>query len=148
MSDAFFRAGVGAVVLDDGRRILVLKRKGVQDDAWQLPQGGIGANELPIDALYRELNEETGLARTDLEVVKSADEWLVYELPINYRDAKVGWGQAQRWFLCRLLAPRHAVRPDQIEFSDADWVTANQLIERAVSFRIPIYQRLISELAL
>ena len=148
MSDAFFRAGVGAVVLDDVRRILVLKRKGVQDDAWQLPQGGIGAHELPIDALYRELTEETGLARTDLEVVKSAREWLVYELPIHYRDAKVGWGQAQRWFLCRLLAPRSAVRPDQIEFTEADWVTANQLIERAVSFRIPIYQRLISELAL
>ena len=148
MSDAFFRAGVGAVVLDDVRRILVLKRTGVQDDAWQLPQGGIGADELPIDALYRELNEETGLTRTDLDVVKSASEWLVYELPITYRNAKVGWGQAQRWFLCRLLAPRDAVRPDQIEFTEADWVTANQLIERAVSFRIPIYQRLISELAL
>ena len=148
MSAAFFRAGVGAVVLDDSRRILVLKRTGVQDDAWQLPQGGIGADELPIDALYRELNEETGLTRTDLDVVKSASEWLVYELPITYRNAQVGWGQAQRWFLCRLLAPRDAVRPDQIEFTEADWVTANQLIERAVPFRIPVYQRLISELAL
>jgi putative (di)nucleoside polyphosphate hydrolase len=148
MTDAFFRAGIGAVVLDDSRRILVLKRKGATDGTWQMPQGGIGANELPIDALYRELNEETGLTGTDFEVLKSTSEWLVYELPISYRNTKVGWGQAQRWFLCRLLSPSSSVFPDQIEFTDADWVTAPQLVQRAVSFRVPIYERLISEFAL
>lgn len=148
MSDAFFRAGVGAVVLDPARRILVLKRTGVQGNEWQLPQGGVGADELPLDALYRELNEETGLAHTDVEVLKSTGEWWVYELPVNYRNAKVGWGQVQRWFLCRLLAPRSAVRPDQIEFTDSDWVAPDQLVARAVPFRVPIYRRLVAEFAL
>jgi len=148
MSDAFFRAGVGAVVVDASRCILVLKRNGVKSGGWQMPQGGIGINELPVEALYRELKEETDLARADVEVLKSTSEWLVYELPVNYRNAKVGWGQAQRWFLCRLLVPRSAVRPDQVEFTGADWVTADQLVERAVSFRIPIYKRLISEFGL
>ena len=148
MSDAFFRAGIGAVVRDDARRILVLKRKNAQDNAWQLPQGGIGADELPIDALYRELNEETGLVRADFEVLKPASEWLVYELPKNYRNAKVGWGQVQRWFLCRLLAPHSTVRPDQIEVTEAEWVTSDELIKRAVSFRIATYRRLIAEFEL
>lgn len=148
MSDAFFRAGVGAVVLDQSRNILVLKRNGAPDDAWQLPQGGIGVEELPLDALYRELNEETGLARTDFEVLKSTGDWWVYELPMDYRNAKVGWGQAQRWFLCRLLAPRNAVRPDQVEVTEADWVTADQLLNRAAPFRLPIYRRLIVEFGL
>jgi putative (di)nucleoside polyphosphate hydrolase len=148
MSDAFFRAGIGAVVRDDARRILTLRRKNVQDNAWQLPQGGIGIDELPIDALYRELNEETGLAREDIEMVKSASEWLVYELPKGYRNPKVGWGQAQKWFLCRLLAPHSTVRPDQAELTEAEWVTPDELIKRAVSFRIPIYRRLIAEFEL
>ncbi len=148
MSDAFFRAGIGAVVRDDARRILILKRKNVRDNAWQLPQGGIGAEELPVDALHRELSEETGLTRQDIEVLRSASEWLVYELPRNYRNPKVGWGQVQRWFLCRLLAPHSTVRADQTELTEADWVSADQLIERAVSFRKPIYRRLIAEFEL
>lgn len=148
MSDAFFRAGVGAVVLDESRRILILKRKGVRDSAWQLPQGGISVDESPIEALYRELNEETGLASEDIEVVAVTREWWVYELPVEYRNSKVGWGQAQRWYLCRLLAPRSAVRADQVEFSEADWVTADQLVDRAVAFRQATYRRLITEFQL
>jgi len=148
VKDAFFRAGIGAVVRDASRRILVLKRKNVEDNAWQLPQGGIGADEVPLDALYRELSEETGLERGDVEVVASAPEWWVYELPVAYRNAKVGWGQAQRWYLCRLVAPPSAVCPDQIEFAEAEWVTADELIKRAASFRVPIDRRLIAEFAL
>jgi putative (di)nucleoside polyphosphate hydrolase len=148
MSDAFFRAGVGAVVLDGARRILALQRKGAQDGAWQLPQGGIGLSESPVEALYRELREETGLAGGDFEIAASTSEWWAYELPVEYRNAKVGWGQVQRWYLCRLLAPRHAVRPDQVEFAEADWVTPDQLLARAVAFRLPIYRRLILEFGL
>lgn len=148
MSDAFFRAGVGAVVIDDLRRILVLRRKGTRDGAWQLPQGGIGTDETPLDAFYRELKEETGLVRADVEVLAFTSEWWVYELPLEYRNAKVGWGQAQRWFLCRLLVSRDAVRPDQVEFEKADWVTPDTLVARAVEFRALIYRRLISEFKL
>ena len=150
MKDAFFRAGIGAVVRDAARRILVLKRKNldVDDNAWQLPQGGIGADEEPLDALYRELSEETGLKRGDIEVVASMAEWLVYELPVAYRNVKVGWGQAQRWYLCRLVVPPSAVCPDQIEFVEAEWVGADELLGRAASFRVPIYRRLIAEFAL
>jgi putative (di)nucleoside polyphosphate hydrolase len=148
MKHAFFRAGVGAVVLDVERRILVLKRLGVVANAWQLPQGGIRAGEQPLDALYREVREETGLDRLDVEVIRATPDWWVYELPLEYRTAKVGWGQAQRWFLCRLLAAPAAVRPDQSEVTDAEWVTADQLLARAASFRLPTYRRLIAEFEL
>jgi putative (di)nucleoside polyphosphate hydrolase len=147
MSDAFFRAGVGALVVDDAGRILVLRRKTAPDRAWQLPQGGIGFAETPLDALYRELAEETGLLRSHVEVVASTNDWWLYELPVQYRNAKVGWGQAQRWYLCRLLVPRAMVRPDQIELAEADWVAPDQLAARAVAFRVPIYRRLIAEFA-
>ena len=147
MSDAFFRAGVGAVVVDDARRILVLRRKTAPDRAWQLPQGGIGFAEAPLDALHRELTEETGLLRGHVEVVACTNDWWLYELPVEYRNEKVGWGQVQRWYLCRLLAPRAVVRPDQIELAEAAWVAPEELAARAVAFRVPIYRRLIAEFA-
>jgi 8-oxo-dGTP pyrophosphatase MutT (NUDIX family) len=76
-----------------------------------------------------------------------AKDWWLYELPVEFRNAKVGWGQAQRWYLCRLLAPRHAARPDQIEFAEAKWVSPEQLLAHAVAFRVPIYRRLLAEFA-
>ena len=148
MKDAFFRAGVGAVILDARRRMLVLKRKGVADGAWQLPQGGIKAGEQPLDALYREIHEETGLERGDVQVVREAPDWWVYEVPTEFRNSKVGLGQAQRWFLCRLVAPAGAVKPDQEEVTEAAWVTADVLVARAVPFRVPTYRRLIEEFGL
>lgn len=148
MTSAFFRANVGAVLLDEHNFIMVLRRKGVQDGAWQMPQGGIEAGEAPLEALYRELREETGLEAHDIEVMSSAREWLVYELPLEYRNPKVGWGQAQRWFLLRLKGGRNLARPDQIEFDEIDWVTSKQLVSRAISFRVPIYQKLVEEFAL
>ena len=148
MKDAFFRAGVGAVILDAERRILALKRKGGAGNMWQLPQGGIRADEQPLDALYREIHEEAGLERRDVEVIRTTPDWWVYVLPIEYRNTKVGWGQAQRWFLCRLLAPPTAVHPDHAEVTDAEWVTAEQLLARAVSFRVPTYRRLVAEFEL
>jgi putative (di)nucleoside polyphosphate hydrolase len=148
MKHAFFRAGVGAVILDGERRILVLKRLGVTEGAWQLPQGGIKAGERPLDTLYREIREETGLERDEIAVVREAPDWWVYELPPEYRNTKVGWGQAQRWFLCELKATPTAVRPDQSEVTAAEWVTADRLLARAVGFRVPIYRRLIAEFEL
>ena len=148
MKDAFFRAGVGAVILDAERRMLVLKRKGVIDGAWQLPQGGIKAGEQPLDAIYREIHEETGLERGDVHVVREAPDWWVYEVPIEFRNSKVGWGQVQRWFLCQLTTSPAAVRPDQTEVTAAEWVTAERLLARAVSFRLPIYRRLVAEFEL
>lgn len=148
MSDAFFRAGVGAVVIDERRRILVLRRNGARDGKWQLPQGGIGFDEEPFDAFYRELNEETGLLSVDIALLDSVGEWWVDEVPVEYRNAKVGWGQAHRWFLCRLLVSHEAVRPDHAEFDRADWVTTDKLLARAIEFRVPVYRRLITQFGL
>ncbi len=144
MTDAFFRANVGACVVDAGGRILALKRKGVASGSWQMPQGGIEWSEEPRTALFRELREETSLDRTSLDLVAECPEWLVYELPHDYRNAKVGWGQAQRWFLLR-IHPGAVPRPDGIEFDDVAWLEPPALLARVVSFRTALYVRVLTE---
>ena len=54
-----YRANVGIVLCNAAGQVMWARRIG--QDAWQFPQGGIGANENPRDAMYRELWEETGL---------------------------------------------------------------------------------------
>jgi putative (di)nucleoside polyphosphate hydrolase len=147
MRDAFFRAGVGAVVFDETRHILLLQRMGAVDRKWQLPQGGINFGEMPEDALFRELKEEINLERDNLKLVTHTREWLTYELPPASRNMKVGWGQVQRWYLCRLLTSRSAVRPDQVEFSSAEWVKASEVVDRAVAFRLAVYKKVLAEFA-
>ena len=75
-----FRAGVGAVILNKDGLVLGLERKDIPG-AWQLPQGGLDADESPLEAVKREVLEETGIEASDLELLATAPRWLAYELP-------------------------------------------------------------------
>ena len=59
-----YRPNVG-IVLANGRDE-VFWGKRVNQHAWQFPQGGIKHGESPEQAMYRELEEETGLAPVGL----------------------------------------------------------------------------------
>jgi putative (di)nucleoside polyphosphate hydrolase len=144
--DGYFRASAGAVVIDDQNRVLTLRRKGTPEVAWQMPQGGIGMDETPEHAIWRELQEETGLTLAHLELLRASQEWIVYELPAVFRSPKVGWGQAQRWFLFR-VKPAAKVKPDGKEFDAFEWVTSEELLTRVVEFRRPVYVRVFAEFA-
>jgi putative (di)nucleoside polyphosphate hydrolase len=139
-----FRAGVGIVVLDTRGWVLALERSTVPG-GWQLPQGGIEDGEEPIEALWRELREETGLTAAEVEVIAELPEWLGYELPAPYRSAKTGRGQVHKWFLLRAGADDLPVRTDttpEAEFRAWRWVDLAELAERTVAFRQPVYRRL------
>ena len=74
-----FRANVGIVLIRDDRQVLLGGRTGGR--GWQFPQGGVRRNESPEQALYRELHEEIGLERDDVEMLASTRNWLRYRLP-------------------------------------------------------------------
>lgn len=94
-----------AIVLVNGRN-QVFWGKRVKEHAWQFPQGGIKPGETPEQAMYRELQEETGLLPQHVKILGRTRDWLHYNVPNHW--VKREWrgtykGQKQIWFLLRLV---------------------------------------------
>ena len=56
-----YRPNVGIILLNAQGHVFWARRVG--RDGWQFPQGGMRSDETPIEAMYRELEEETGIPR-------------------------------------------------------------------------------------
>lgn len=138
----YFRAGVGAVIVDSRGRVLALERSDFRG-AWQLPQGGLNKRETPLEAVFREVEEESGITRRQLTLLDRYPELLVYELPRRAQTKKTGMGQVQYWFFFQMKKdPDRAPRPPRGEFRDARWVPFDRVVEGVAAFRKPIYQKL------
>lgn len=147
-----FRPNVGIMLANDAGQLLWARRIGGRD-AWQFPQGGINPGESAEDALYRELEEEVGLAADAVGVVATTRGWLRYRLPrrfIRKGDDPVCIGQKQKWFLLHLRAADDAVRLDansKPEFDHWQWVSYWYPLNQVVAFKREVYRRALKELA-
>ena len=144
-----YRPNVGAVLFSPAGRVFVARRADLPNaegapGGWQLPQGGIDADENPATAVIRELAEEIGTDRA--EIIGEHPDWLTYDLP----DALLGValhgryrGQQQRWFALRFLGHDADIRLDadpHPEFDAWRWADLGELPALAVDFKRPIYQ--------
>ncbi len=145
-----YRANVGIILSNQEGKVMWARRVG--QDAWQFPQGGISANERPEDAMYRELWEETGLKKKDIEILASTNSWLRYKLPkrlIRRNSEPRCIGQKQIWFLLRLLSSEQeldlSVSPKP-EFDGWKWVNYWYPVEDVVFFKRRVYQCALKQL--
>ncbi len=143
-----YRPCAGVMLVNRAGRVFVGQRLDTAIEAWQMPQGGIDPGEQPLEAAYRELWEETGVARDLVEFVAEAGEELVYDLPPDLvgRVWKGRWrGQRQRWFLFRFLGNDDQVdiATPEPEFRAWRWVEPAELPELIVPFKRVIYTRLL-----
>ncbi len=146
-----FRPNVGIILTNHNSEVLWARRIG--QESWQFPQGGIKKDETPEEALFRELREEVGLTRSDVEVIACTRGWLRYRLPrkmIRYHSHPVCVGQKQKWFLLRMLSPDSVVsmsQTDSPEFDGWAWVSYWYPLGQVVSFKREVYRRAMKELA-
>jgi len=145
-----FRPNVGIVICNQHGQVLWARRIG--QNSWQFPQGGINAGESPVQAMYRELNEELGLVKSDVTILQISKTWHKYQLPqrlVRWNERPVCLGQRQKWFLLRLCD--HA--EDKIkfnlsgvpEFDNWRWVSYWYPVRQVISFKRDVYRKILKE---
>jgi putative (di)nucleoside polyphosphate hydrolase len=150
------RPNVGAVLFNPAGQVFVARRAKFPNaegpaGGWQLPQGGIDADEDPRAAVLRELAEEIGTDRA--EIVAEHPDWFTYELPPHLIGVALGGryrGQRQRWFALRFTGTDADIRLDadpHPEFDAWRWTALSDLPALAVPFKRPIYEVLARDFA-
>ncbi|HET8554707.1 MAG TPA: RNA pyrophosphohydrolase [Rhodanobacteraceae bacterium] len=146
-----YRPNVGIVLLNDDGRLFWARR--VHRDGWQFPQGGMRSDETPLEAMYRELQEETGLDPAHVEVLATTPGWLRYRLPRRYvrrHQRPVCIGQKQVWFLLRFVGREKHLCLDASEKPEFDswrWVDFWYPALHVVSFKRQVYERALRQFA-
>lgn len=143
-----YRPCAGVMLLSRDGQVFVGQRLDSTLEAWQMPQGGIDPGEDALEAAYRELWEETGVAREAVEFLAEAPEELQYDLPDDLigKVWKGRWrGQRQRWFLFRLTAGDEAIDIETAhpEFRAWRWIDPAELPQVIVPFKRALYARLL-----
>ena len=143
------RTCVGVAVLNSQNKVFVGKRKDNPFDKWQMPQGGVGPNEPLLQAMKRELLEETSIK--NVLVLKEFEQWLEYELPENL-IGKI-WkgkyrGQKQKWFVVKFLGDDSEINVNtkNPEFMEWKWIDVDLLPGLIVLFKKHVYEKVLVEL--
>ncbi len=145
------RIGVGIIVLNNENKIFVAKRKDNPINKWQMPQGGVEADETSLEAMNRELYEETSIK--NIVVLKEIEEWLQYELPPHL--VGIIWkgkyrGQKQKWFIVRFLGNDKEInlKTSHPEFIEWKWIKLEELTTNIVDFKKKLYEKLSDKIRL
>lgn len=141
-----FRPCIGIVVFNQKNQVFVGERADIKD-AWQLPQGGISADEDAVLAGLRELEEETGISNvTPLALL---NEWVFYDFPqpgyIPNHSEKYR-GQKQKWLAVRFNGSDDEIsltNHEEIEFQAWKWIDLEKTVDLIVDFKKPSYQKAI-----
>ena len=146
-----YRANIGIVITNEKKQILLAKR--YKQDAWQLPQGGIDKGETELDALYRELEEEVGLAAKQVSLLAKTPKWLRYELPMEHirrKQKPTCIGQKQVWYLLKLVSNDSDITlslHNKVEFDDWKWVDYWNPVDEVINFKKEVYEDMLKALA-
>jgi putative (di)nucleoside polyphosphate hydrolase len=145
-----YRAGVGIMLVNHANLVFVARRIDTNEEAWQMPQGGIDDGETPRDAACRELKEEIG---TDKAIVLAESrDWLRYDLPPELAGNVWGGryrGQRQKWFAMRFVGNDAEIdlATEHPEFVDWKWVPAAAVRQLIIPFKRQLYLDVLAEFA-
>jgi putative (di)nucleoside polyphosphate hydrolase len=146
-----YRPNVGIILVN--RRNEVFWGKRIREHSWQFPQGGIKRGETPEQAMYRELNEETGLSPEHVRIIGRTRNWLRYDVPERWvrREWRGHYrGQKQIWFLLRMVGHDSDVSlraSSHPEFDAWRWNDYWVPLDVVVEFKRGVYEMALTELA-
>jgi len=110
--------GVGAVIVQDNRVLLIRRGQAPLLGEWSLPGGVLECGETLQEATIREAREETGL------IVETSELLGVYERVIRSEDGRVRYHYVLIDFLCRAVAGNLKAGSDA---ADVHWFAREEL---------------------
>lgn len=110
--------GVGAVILDQGRVLLVERGQAPLKGEWSLPGGAIELGETLDEGIRREVLEETGLIVDPVAIVE------VFDRISRDPAGRVQYHYVLVDYLCRVMGGRLACATDA---ADARWAAGAEL---------------------
>ena len=144
-----YRKNVGLIVLDRNNQLLVCRRKGKK--TWQFPQGGIDAGESNTQAANRELFEEVGIKKNQVNILQKSKHWYHYHLPDKYqprpKSLKNFKGQIQKWYMLQANTNLEINLLNEIpqEFVEFKWSTYWYCLSCVVPFKRDVYRNVLTE---
>lgn len=146
-----YRPCVGIALINADGRVFAGLRKGTKD-GWQMPQGGIDAGEDLHEAALRELEEETSVPASAVEILAETPRWLVYDFPTEVQGKR--WkgkyrGQQQKWLLMRFTGTDAQINiaTPKPEFSEWRWMLMKSVQKKIIAFKRPVYDAVAKEFA-
>lgn len=124
--------GVGAVIVDNGRVLLVRRGTEPAKGVWSIPGGLIETGEMLHEAVVREVREETGLTVEPIALIELLDRII--------REAdRVRYHYVIADYLCRVTGGTLASGSDADEARWVDhsaWIGVDALVQDPVTARV------------
>jgi ADP-ribose pyrophosphatase YjhB (NUDIX family) len=124
--------GIGAVIVHEGRVLLVRRGSEPLRGHWTLPGGVLEVGESLTEGVVREVREETGLLVEPVELVELLDR-------IHRQDGRVRYHYVLADYLCRVTggALQAASDADEVRWVErAEWNSHSALVLDPVTVRV------------
>lgn len=130
--NGLFRPQVAGLIYDQRDRFLfTMNPKAVQDGNWQVPQGGVDPDERIRDAFCREMCEELGIARRELENLH-----LLGRFAQELKNPRDGYNAKRYLYVsARYTGDPDALEPNSDEIAHYKWVERAEVPKVLDTFR-------------
>ena len=127
--------GVGAVIVEQGRVLLIRRGTEPLKGHWTLPGGLLELGEALLDGVVREVREETGLVVEPLELVDLLDR-------IHRQDGRVQYHYVIADYLCRVVGGKLEAGSDA---DAARWVERTEWNSHSALLIDPVTVRVLEQ---
>jgi putative (di)nucleoside polyphosphate hydrolase len=143
-----FRKNVSIILINQDNHLLLGERFS-QKGIWQFPQGGVEDQDSLEETVYREIEEELGLPRKAVKIIKQLQATNKYSwevVPAHFAGKFQGQDQTF-WLveLCDSTAKFNLLQEHQ-EFQQVQWVKIEDVLQIVEPARVPGYSSAIDEI--